>query len=139
VLPGMQSAFVEIGLPRAAFHVMPPTSLDFAEGTFRAEELVLRGKCRGELWGKQRLELGPGCRHQGGVEAPRVQIHPLARLEGSLRMPDVVPVPPPPPASPGRRRLALAAHCSLEERCHLTSGHIVVRAVSVASVGYSPK
>lgn len=79
-----------------------------AEGTFRVEELVLRGKCRGDLRVRRRLELGAGCHHQGGVEAPRVQIHPLARLEGSLRMPDVLPVPPPRPPSPGRRRLALA-------------------------------
>ena len=78
------------------------------EGTFRVEELVLRGKCRGELRVRRRLELGAGCHHQGGVEAPRVQIHPLARLEGSLRMPDVLPVPPPRPVSPSRRRLALA-------------------------------
>jgi tetratricopeptide (TPR) repeat protein len=78
------------------------------EGTFRADEVVLRGKCRGELRVKRRLELGAGSQHQGGAEAPRVQIHPLARLEGSLRMPDVRPIPPPRPMPPGRRRLIVA-------------------------------
>lgn len=80
-----------------------------AEGTFRTDELILRGRCRGELKVARRLELGAGCQHQGGVEAPRVQIHPTARLEGTLRMPDVRPVPPPRPVPAARRRLALAA------------------------------
>ncbi|MEK6709309.1 MAG: tetratricopeptide repeat protein [Nitrospinota bacterium] len=79
-----------------------------AEGTFRAEELVVRGMCQGELLVGRRVELGAGCHHRGSIEAPRVQIHPQARLEGFLRMPDVQPLPPRRPAMPGRRRMALA-------------------------------
>ena len=56
------------------------------EGKVAARSILVAGRVTGDLLAAERIELGPTCRIEGNITAPRIQIHHGATIDGKVVM-----------------------------------------------------
>ena len=56
------------------------------EGKVAARIIIVAGRVAGDLLAAERIELGPTCRVDGDITAPRIQIHDGATFDGHVLM-----------------------------------------------------
>jgi cytoskeletal protein CcmA (bactofilin family) len=56
------------------------------EGKIAARSVLVAGTVLGDILAAERTELGPTCRVEGNITAPRIQIHDGASIDGEVLM-----------------------------------------------------